>query len=974
MIAKLLPIGPRFYWLMATSVAFVVCLAFTHTRLSSAQKSDGQSIVLAGTIGGKVFQDFNGNGTFDTSVTIPNNGFGTVGVAIDRGVQGVEARAYNAAGLNVTTGGVVTTDAAGNFTITTNDLGTGPYRVEFTALPVGYFPSARSTDSINGGTATNSGSATQFVSTPATNVNLAINYPTDYSQNNPEVVAAMYTPGDPILGPLSGNPEIISFPYSAGSSDSAAGATESLYDAPTINPLDVAANQIGATFGLAYARKNRLIYASAFFKRHAGFGPHGPNAIYVIDRTGSGSVVNFFTVPGAATNSHDATNYPRDNNNTGWNAVGTTSLGGLAISEDESTLYVMNLENRTLYSMNATTGAVIASQAAPTNLPLPSGTCASADARPFAVTMYHGQLYVGMVCSAQSTANVDNFTDSNANGIWDGGDYFIDANGNGVRDVGESYFELTGNGVYNAGEAFTDTDGNGVYNLGDARGLRAYVYTVNPSTLAFGASPDFQMPLNYRRGLATHTQSALGAWRPWSNVYRNASTGNNRTVYAQPMLTDIAFDNGNMILAFRDRVGDQVGNGTLSNPNDATTTTLYQPRTAGDVIRACGSPNSWIVENNGRCSGNGTAPQNVAEGPGGGEFYYGDAYDLSSDFISPAVTISGKGGNHDDTASGGVEQLPGAPDVLISNFDPIANIANMTHDGGIRWLSNTTGNFTKGYRIYDGLGDDTDVFGKAGGVGGSLVLLSDPAPIELGNRVWRDSNGDGVQDPGENGISGVTVHLYNASNSLIATAVTDANGEYYFISGMAPDPNTADNIGIVNGQILFSTSYQIRFDLAANYSSGGPLFGLFLTIPNQTSQQGDDDSSDSDAINVLNPVGSPAGRFPVISANTGGPGANNHTLDVGYSLTPSAAGVSIDGRIMTTDGTGIRNVIVTLVEQDGTIHMTRTGSFGYYNFEDVAAGQSVIVSIYSRRFSFPQPVRVVMLKDAVSDLDFVANE
>jgi len=960
--------------IFALITALVLTVSLSKEFNSNAQKrlDKDQDLILSGTITGKVFQDFNGNGTYDTTATIANDGSGTVGVAIDRGVAGIEVRAYNASGSNVTTGTVATTDASGNYSITTTDAGTGPYRVEFTKLPQGYFPSARSKASVNSGTATNAGSATQFVSTPATNVNLAINYPTDYSQNNPEVVASMYTDGNQLAGGNAAQSVLLSFPYSAGSSDTSTGATVASFDAPTSRPLDLPANQVGTTFGMAYARKSRLVYSAAYFKRHSGFGPQGPNAVYVINRTGNGSVSTFFTVPGTATNSHDTTNYNRDNGNTGWNAVGTTSLGGMAISEDESTLYVMNLENRTLYSMNASTGAVISSQAAPTNLPLSPGTCAAADARPFALTMYHGQLYAGIICSAQSTANVDSFTDSNANGIWDAGDYFIDANQNGIHDAGESYLDLDGNGIYTAPEAFTDGDGNGIYNLGDARGLRAYVYTVDPSTLAFSASPVFQMPLNYRRGMATHTQGALGTWRPWSNVYRSAITGT-RVVYSQPMLTDIAFDNGNMILGLRDRIGDQVGNGSLSNPNDASNTNFYQPRTAGDIIRACGTQNSWTLENNGRCGGTGNAPQNVAEGPGGGEFYFGDAYDLSNDFISPALNVPGKGGNHDDTGNGGVEQLPGAPDVVMSNFDPIPNVANMTHDGGLRWLNNTTGDFTKAYRLYDGLGNDTNVFGKAGGVGGNLVMLSDPAPIEIGNRVWRDTNGNGVQDPGENGIAGVTVHLYQGS-TLKGTAVTDANGEYYFVYSTIADPNTTDNIGQINGGILYNTAYQIRFDLAANYNSGGPLFGLSPTVANQTTQQGDDDSSDSDAVSVTNPSGSPAGSWPVISLTTGGPGANNHTFDAGFNLPPSAAEVSVSGRVTLPAGNGIRNAIVALTEQNGTVHFAQTGSLGYYHFDNIPSGQAVIISISSKRYTFSSPTQLVTLSDNLWDLNFVADE
>ncbi len=966
------PTAVRLIVLFVLGVAAAGLLFSSDLIRTNAQRNEPPSVVFAGTLSGTVFQDFNGNGTFDSATVINNDGLGTVGVAIDRGVANVEVRAYDALGANVTTGGVVLTGASGTFSITTTGAGAGPYRIEFTALPTGYYPSARSTDSVNGGAATNSGSTVQFVSAGATNINLAINYPSDYSQNNPEVVASLYSLGDQIVGTNNVANVLSSFPYSAGSNSVATNATELLYDAPTTNPLDIAANQLGTTYGLAYARSSRLLYASAFFKRYAGFGPQGPNAVYVVSRTGTGSVSTFFNVPGTVTNAHDTTDYNRDNNNTGWDAVGKTSLGGMAISEDEASLFVYNLANRSLYKLKRSDGSQTAVQATMPTLPLPVGNCAAGDARPFALTIYHGQLYAGIICSAESSVTVDTFTDTNANGQYDPGDYFIDANLNNIRDAGESYLDINGNGSFDAGEAFVDNDGNRTYNTGNATKLRAYVYTVDQTTLAYSASPVFQMPLNYRRGLTTHISGAVGIWRPWSTTYRNSSTGVNRTVYAQPMLTDIAFDNGNMILGLRDRVGDQVGNGTPSNPADVATA-QYQPRTAGDVIRACGSIGTWTVEANGRCGGGGSAPQNVSEGLGGGEFYYGDAYDLTGDFISPALNVTGKGSNHDETGSGGVEQLPGAPDVMMSDFDPIPNIANMTHDGGIRWLSNSTGNFTKAYRMYNGTGNDMGVFGKAGGVGGNLTILVNPAPIELGNRVWRDANLDGVQDPGEAGIGAVTVHLYNSTNVLIATAVTDASGEYYFVSGAAADPNTTDNIGIVNGQILAGTAYQIRFDNPANYTTGNPLFGLYPTARNQTSQLGDDRSSDSDTLAVVNPTGSPAGIFSVISVTTGAAGTNDHTLDAGFRLGPSAAGVDVNGQILTAGGNGIRNALVVLTESDGTVHTSLTGAFGYYDFDDITAGQVVVVTVYSKRYTFAEPARAIALGKDVPRFDFIAE-
>ena len=72
---------------------------------------------------------------------------------------------------------------------------------------------------------------------------------------------------------------------------------------------------------------------------------------------------------------------------------------------------------------------------------------------------------------------------------------------------------------------------------------------------------------------------------------------------------------------------------------------------------------------------------------------------------------------------------------------------------------------------------------------GDLEIIGLPAPIELGNRVWRDRDGNGRQDPGESGFAGVTVGLYTGGGTLVASAVTDANGEYYFSS--AAGTNTA---------------------------------------------------------------------------------------------------------------------------------------------------------------------------------------
>jgi LPXTG-motif cell wall-anchored protein len=46
--------------------------------------------------------------------------------------------------------------------------------------------------------------------------------------------------------------------------------------------------------------------------------------------------------------------------------------------------------------------------------------------------------------------------------------------------------------------------------------------------------------------------------------------------------------------------------------------------------------------------------------------------------------------------------------------------------------------------------------------------------------VWLDSNANGIQDPGEPGIAGVTVMLTNTATGVTTIAVTNDNGKYLF--------------------------------------------------------------------------------------------------------------------------------------------------------------------------------------------------
>jgi hypothetical protein len=90
-------------------------------------------------------------------------------------------------------------------------------------------------------------------------------------------------------------------------------------------------------------------------------------------------------------------------------------------------------------------------------------------------------------------------------------------------------------------------------------------------------------------------------------------------------------------------------------------------------------------------------------------------------------------------------------------------------------------------------------------------------------------------------------------------------------------------------------------------------------------------------------------------------------------LRSTAAGVSISGRVLTAEGQGIRNATISVTGNSLMTPLTvQTGSFGYYTFEGLRAGETYVVTVASQRYTFTAPSRVISLVDNVTDADFVA--
>ncbi len=180
-----------------------------------------------------------------------------------------------------------------------------------------------------------------------------------------------------------------------------------------------------------------------------------------------------------------------------------------------------------------------------------------------------------------------------------------------------------------------------------------------------------------------------------------------------------------------------------------------------------------------------------------------------------------------------------------------------------------------------------------------------PTLANLGDRVWFDTNANGIQDSNEKrGISGVTVKLYSGANQLIATTKTTSSGQYVF-------------------RDLTPGNYYVIFEIPSNYKVS-------------PTTQGSNKSNDSDA-NVA------TGKTAIFTLFAG---RDDKTIDMGLYQERIKIGDRVfydlnKNGIQDSGENGVGDVTVKLFEADSAklIKTTKTSASGIYLFEDVIAGK-----------------------------------
>jgi hypothetical protein len=105
----------------------------------------------------------------------------------------------------------------------------------------------------------------------------------------------------------------------------------------------------------------------------------------------------------------------------------------------------------------------------------------------------------------------------------------------------------------------------------------------------------------------------------------------------------------------------------------------------------------------------------------------------------------------------------------------------------------------------------------------------------------------------------------------------------------------------------------------------------------------------------------------------------NIILEEGESVTctfvnavPTASTAVVSGRIFDIYGSAVRDVIVSVTSSGGETRSTRTNNFGAYRFTELPVGQSYVITVTSRRYTFAVDTRIIVLMDDLSDQDFTA--
>ncbi len=736
----------------------------------------------------RAIRDFNGNGAYEP--------------AIEVGVAGAPITVTDDTGATA----AATTGADGSATVNLGTVTGGRYRVQVEAPAGSVLQPAPATTAAGANALRSWTSFVNVSNNTAVNLTVGMWNPADYCQANPLLVTACQrgTWTGHRHPKLPSGRSLVTFPYTARA------------EAAT-TPISTQ-GATGTVHGIAYRKQDQRIFSGAIAKRITEYGPLKAGGVYVTNRT-TGVTTNFTTVPNAGTTAH---NEPVNVDGAFFNVPGREALGDLEISEDGSKLYVVNLNNKTLYVYDAT---LATATAALKTVPIPNPACPGGEGnwRPFGLGVRDSVLYVGGVCSGESSQQLND--------------------------------------------------------------VQAVVQTFNTGTDTFNAGEILRKTLNFERGNVAVADSDTGnRWRPWNTTWTPTVFHVNPQPMLADIAIEA---DGDLVLGFRDRWGDMWGHDAPPPTGGTTLYGPYAGGDLNRACLQGGAyvweGTNAQCPNNRTAANSGGEPATVVEyypGEFRPQFHLETSqgaialplqqtrmavtgYDTDADLFTNGVAWfdrnNGTAGNTngldilDNTSEGfgkqnglgDLEVLCDLAPVQIGNrawFDTDADgvqdpsepalagvqvqLVNAAGAVVSTKVTNAAGEYYFGtadglapataytlrfsfagvntaplpgspplaalrWTVKDGGSDDridsdvvpasgeaTVTTGPAGSVNHTLDAGVVAAINKVGDYVWIDADRDGVQDTGETPVPGVDVIVKNPAGATVGTDTTDANGLY----------------------------------------------------------------------------------------------------------------------------------------------------------------------------------------------------
>lgn len=296
-----------------------------------------------------------------------------------------------------------------------------------------------------------------------------------------------------------------------------------------------------------------------------------------------------------------------------------------------------------------------------------------------------------------------------------------------------------------------------------------------------------------------------------------------------------------------------------------------------------------------------------------------------------------------------------------------------------------------------------------------IGVVADPPPpaplqfgVNFGNgshgiRITNAANGNMIGSPlpgtgniiGGNGGSGVWIDPTAGPGNLVDPNSIFGNvglGIDLGTLGHSPNdvgdadegPNRMQNypqinlLNISNGDLLINYSVD---SLAANsnYGSNGIYVEFFeadLTGEGERFIGSDywtlaDLSNGGRVVNLGNAAALGISEGDLITASA--TDADGNTSEFFPPFSPSAAGVTVGGQIVEPNGNPIGNAILTLTDTRGHAKRALSNAFGFYRIEDVEVGQSYVMAVSHKRYTFTNPSRVIIVDNELTGVNFTSD-